>query len=75
MDGRVFSHEVMIGVAPSAIGFDLPATGTLTRGVNGSVYNTTLSGHGLFPATVSPALPNGLSLLANGSIVGTATAN
>jgi len=75
VDGRVFSHEVMIGVAPSAIGFDLPATGTLTRGVNGSVYNTTLSGHGLLPATVSPALPNGLSLLANGSIVGTATAN
>ena len=78
VDGRVFSHEVMIGVAPlhniDAL-FALPATGTFTRGVNGAVYNTTLLGQGLLPATVSPALPNGLSLLANGSIVGTPTAN
>ncbi len=75
VDGRVFSHEVMIGVAPSAIVFDLPATGTFTRAVSGGAYNTTLTGHGLLPATVSPALPNGLSLLANGSIVGMPTGN
>ncbi|MEC7723052.1 MAG: Ig domain-containing protein, partial [Candidatus Thermoplasmatota archaeon] len=78
VDGRVFSHEVMIGASPlhttDAL-FILPATGTFTRGVNGAVYNTSLLGQGLFPATVSPALPNGLSLLANGSIVGTPTAN
>jgi alpha-tubulin suppressor-like RCC1 family protein/predicted flap endonuclease-1-like 5' DNA nuclease len=81
VDGRVFSHEVMIGVAPTSmtsgfsIVFDLPATGTFTRGVSGGAYNTTLSGQGLLPATVSPALPNGLSLLANGSIVGMPTGN
>ena len=81
VDGRVFSHEVMIGVAPTSmtagfsIVFDLPATGTFTRAVSGGAYNTTLSGQGLLPATVSPALPNGLSLLANGSIVGTPTGN
>ncbi len=78
VDGRVFSHEVMIGVAPVQsidASFTLPASGTFSRGVNGAVYNTTLLGQGLLPATVSPALPNGLTLLANGSIVGTPTVN
>ena len=75
VDGRTFSHQVMVGVAPDAPTLTLPANATFTRGLSGNVFPTDLNGTGLQAARILPALPDGLTLLANGSITGTPTIN
>ena len=74
-DGRTFSHQVMVGVAPDAPTLTLPANATFTRGLSGNVFSTDINGTGLQPARITPALPDGLTLLANASITGTPTVN
>ncbi len=75
VDGRTFSHQIMLGRMHLQVGFDLPDTFTATRGAPTAVHATALTGSGLQPARVSPDLPSGLSLLSNGSIVGTPSGN